>query len=310
MAVDLVTLGLVCADVMVRPVEDFPERGKLSLVPHLEIHLGGLAGVTATVFCQLGGEAAFIGSVGADGFGEYILQAMKGQGVDCRGVRRGGETGSAATVVLVSEDGERTFLHHAGASRDFSEDDVDYDLVAQAKLVHWGGPAVTPKLDGEPMGRVLKKARELGVKTSMDTCYDGEGKWFSRIEHALPNLDIVMTSLEEARMYTERETPEQIADFFLGHGAETAVVKLGGDGMFVKNGSESHHLPSHDVPVIDTTGAGDASCAGFLFGYLKGWDLLRCGRLANAVGALTVQRMGGAEAIDSPETAFRMMESD
>lgn len=310
MSVDLVTLGLVCADVMVRPVEAFPERGKLSLVPHLELHLGGLAGVTATVFSQLGGKSAFIGRVGSDGFGDYLLQTMRSQGVDCDGVRRSNGTGSAATTVLVSGDGERTFLHHQGASQDFSEDDIDFALVSKAKLVHWGGPAVTPKLDGEPIGRVLTKVRDLGVKTSMDTCYDGQGKWFSRIEHALPNLNIVMTSIEEARKYMGRETPEDIADALLSYGVETAVIKLGSEGLFLKSANEKHAIPAHSVPVVDTTGAGDAACAGFLYGYLNGWDLLRCGRLANAVGGLTVQTMGGAEAIHSPEAAFSMMESN
>ena len=57
MPLDVVTVGIVCADVMVRPVEEYPERGKLDLVPHLEIHLGGLAGATATVLSQLGAKA-------------------------------------------------------------------------------------------------------------------------------------------------------------------------------------------------------------------------------------------------------------
>jgi 2-dehydro-3-deoxygluconokinase len=63
------------------------------------------------------------------------------------------------------------------------------------------------------------------------------------------------------------------------------------------------------VDVVDTTGAGDASCGGFLFGWLQGWDLERCGRLANAVGGLTVQRMGGAEAIKNLEQTLAFMET-
>ena len=309
MAVDLVTLGLVCADVMVRPVEGFPERGKLSLVPHLEIHLGGLAGVAATVFCQLGGTAAFIGKVGKDGFADYVIQAMRSQGVECGLVRQTDGFGTPATVVLISNDGERTFLHHQGASQDLSEPDLDFEAISKAKLLHWGGPAVTPKLDGEPIGRVLKRARAMGLKTSMDTCYDGKGVWLPRIAHALPHLDLVFTSIEEARMYTGKQTPEEIAEFLRGYGVQIVVVKLGADGMFLKSATEVHRIPAHDVRPVDTTGAGDAACAGFLYGYLKGWDLLRCGRLANAVGALTVQTMGGAEAIRSAEKAFALMES-
>ena len=307
MAVDVVTIGVVCADVMVRPVEQIPDRGKLGLVPHLEIHLGGLAGVTATVLCQLGAKAAFIGRLGQDGFGDYIFNVLRSQGVDVSQVTRTSECGTSATVVLISEDGERTFLHHLGTNVLTSESDVNPEFVRQAKVLHWGGPAITPGLDGEPIGRVFQKVRALGVKTSMDTCFDGKGIWFRHIEHALPHLDIVMSSLEEARHYTGKQTPEDIADFYRSFGVETVMVKLGADGLYLKDSSAVHRLPAHQVPVVDTTGAGDAACGGFLYGYIQGWDLLRCGRLANAVGGLTVQKMGGAEAIRSLDETLAFM---
>jgi len=309
MTFDVVTLGIVCADVMVRPIEAFPERGKLTLVPHLELHLGGLAGVTATVLCQLGAKAAFVGRVGQDGFGDYILRVMSSQGVDVSQVKRGGDAGSSATVVLVSGDGERTFLHHFGANGLLAESDIDFDFVGQAKVLHWGGPAVSPKLDGKPIGRVFEKAHTRGVKTSVDTCFDGNGIWFPLIEHALPHLDIMMSSIEEARHYSQKREPEDIADFFRGFGVETVMIKMGSEGLFVKNSKEAHCIKAHNVRVVDTTGAGDAACGGFLYGYVNGWDLLRCGRLANAVGGLTVQVMGGAEAIRSLDETLAFMES-
>ncbi|MBI4559098.1 MAG: carbohydrate kinase family protein [Candidatus Hydrogenedentes bacterium] len=231
MALDVVTVGVVCADVMVRPVESFPDRGKLTLVPKLEIHLGGLAGVTATVLCQLGVKAAFIGKVGMDGFGDYILNELTKQKVDVTRVKRTSDHATSATVVLISQDGERTFLHHLGANAAILEQDLDFDFIRQAKVLHWGGPAITPGLEGKPIGRVMKRAREYGVKTSMDTAYDGKGIWFGHIEHALPHLDTVMSSLEEARHYTGKQEPDEIAEFYRSFGVKTVVVKLGADGI-------------------------------------------------------------------------------
>lgn len=306
---DVVTLGIVCADVMVRPIESFPEKGKLTQIPHLEIHLGGLAGVTATVLCQLGAKAAFVGCVGDDGFAEYLLATLEANHVDVSRVRRTSECGTSATVVLVAADGERTFLHHVGANMLVSEQDVDFDFISQARVLHWGGPSVNPGLDGEPIGRIFKNARARGLVTSMDTCFDGKGKWFQLIEHALPHLDIVMSSIEEARHYTGKNDPPDIADFYRSFGVETVLIKLGSEGVFVKNSAEHHTLPAHKVNVIDTTGAGDAACGGFLYGYLHGWPLLACAKLANAVGALTVQHMGGAEAIHSFDQVRAFMET-
>lgn len=309
MSCDLVTVGVVCADVMVRPVEAFPPRGRLELVPHLEMHLGGLAGVTAAVFSQLGGRAAFVGCLGQDSFGDYLESALKKCAVDTSGIRRDGSASSSATVVLISEDGERTFLHHVGTNASTTEADLDFEVIANAKVLHWGGASITPGLDGPPMGKLFEKARALGVRTAIDTCFDGKGIWLPNIAPALPHTDIVFSSLEEARQYTGRQTHEDIAAFYLDQGAALAVIKLGGDGIFVKNAAEAHLLPAHQVPVVDTTGAGDAACGGFLYGYVQGWDLKQCARLANAVGGLTVQRMGGAEAIESLEKTLEFMES-
>ena len=308
MSVDVISVGVVCADVMVRPVESLPKRGSLALVPRLELHLGGLAGVTAAVLCRLGAKAAFMGRLGQDGFGDYVLSTLESHGVDVSRVRRTAECGTSATVVLINEDGERTFLHHLGTNVLTSESDIDFDLVAQAKVLHWGGASITPGLDGEPIGRVFRKARAMGVKTSMDTCFDGKGLWFPHIQHALPHLDIAMSSIEEARRYTGKETPEEIADFYQSFGVEFVLVKMGAGGLYVKSGKERHHIPAHKVPVVDTTGAGDAACGGFLYGIIHAWDLLRCGRLANAAGALTVQVMGGSEGVRSLQETLAFME--
>lgn len=307
MANDLVTLGVMCADVIARPFTSLPPRGHLGLIDSLTLQFGGLAGVTAIAYSQLGGKAGVIGGVGNDGFGAFLEQTLTSYGVDTSGLLRG-DANTSATVVLSSADGERSFLHQVGSTANITEDRIDYDFIGQAKVFHWGGPSVTPGVDGAPMGRIMAKAKALGVRTSMDTCFDGNGRWLALIEPALPHLDIVMSSLEEARHYTGKTEPEDIADFYLSYGPSIALIKLGEDGLFVKSGGEAHHVPAHRVPVVDTTGAGDAACGGFLFGLTQGWDLVRAARLANAVGALTVQQMGGAGAVRSLDDALALME--
>lgn len=309
MAFDLVSVGVVCADVMVRPVDKFPARGTLDLVPRLEIHLGGLAAITASTCSKLGAQAAFVGRVGTDGFGDFLLAILRANGVDTRNVIRMEDTGSSATVVLISEDGERTFLHHIGTNAETCAADINFDALASSRVLHWGGPAIMPQLDGAPMGEVFKRAQSLGMTTSMDTCYDGKGIWLPRIEPALRHLDIIFSSLEEAKNYTGEDTPEAIADFYLGYGVRIAAIKLGADGLYLKSEGMECRLPAHRVPVVDTTGAGDAACGGFLYGWLQGWDIEKCGRLANAVGGLTVQHMGGTNGVVNLEQTLAFMET-
>ncbi len=309
MRVDVVSLGLACADVMVKPVSTLPEKGTLGLVPTLELHLGGLAAATATVLSKLGANVTFLGMVGEDGFGDYIVNTLDGAGVNTQSVKRSSEASTPATVVVIDDRGERTFLHHSGTAAHFSDRDIDANIFNDASWVHWGGPAVTPGLDGEPAARILKRAQASGSTTSLDTCYDGSGKWFERIEPALPHTDFIMSSLEEARAYSGCESKEDIAAFFLGHGAKGAIIKLGEHGIYAANGDQAFEILAHQVEVVDTTGAGDAACAGFIYAQLKEWSFEDSVRLANAVGGLTVQRMGGAEAVSSLDDAVALMNS-
>ncbi|MFP4500654.1 MAG: carbohydrate kinase family protein [Candidatus Hydrogenedentota bacterium] len=308
MPADMVSIGLVCADVLVRPVDALPALGTLGLVDTLDMQVGGLAGVTAAVFAHLGGQAAFIGRVGDDAFGRQSLQVLEQAGVDTQYTKRDPAHGTPATVVLVRSDGERTFLHHLGAAAALAPEDLDEQLIYGARAVHWGGPGVTPKLDGDPMTRLFKEARARGVITSFDTCFDGEGIWLPRIATVLPHTDIVFSSREEALHITGEEEPEAMARFFQNRGVGTVVIKLGAEGLHAYAGEQAVRFPAHAVSAVDTTGAGDAACAGFLHGRLAGWDLERCARYANAVGALSVQVAGAVNAISAPEQVEIQME--
>ena len=190
---DVITFGVVCADVMARPVSATPEPGELAFVSTIEVHLGGLAGATAIALSKLGAKTGVIACVGEDGFGDYLVNTMSAEGVDVSRVRRHPDSNTSATMVLIGDDGERSFLHSMGSNAELCEEDIPLDYVSQAKVIHWGGPALNPGLDGAPVGRVMENARALGVKTSMDTIFDGGGGWFRHIEHVLPHLDIVMS---------------------------------------------------------------------------------------------------------------------
>jgi len=309
MSCDLVTIGCVCADVKAQPVDELPKRGTLGLIPSLDMAMGGLAGVTAAVFSKLGGKAAFTGCLGNDAFGDFLIKAFQDAGVDTAGIRRVDGTSSAATVVLIDSAGERTFLHNVGTVGIVSESDIDFELVRRAKVFHWGGPGLTPRLHGEPIRRVFEKVRAMGVKTSIDTCFDGSDTWLPLMESALPHTDVLCTSMSEAPHYAGTEDPDAILEFFLAYGVGSILLKRGEQGLTVCNKYERYSFGPHDVTVVDGTGAGDAACAGFLHGIIAGWSLEKCGALANAVGALTVQTAGSAGNNISLEAALALAEA-
>ena len=290
---DIVCLGQFTADVVVAPVNSLPEKGKAIFVDGISLHNGGCACNTAVSLGKLGVDTAVIGKVGCDTFGDFLIEVMRDANLDTSGIVRDAGVNTSATAVLISPDGERSFLHYSGGNAKMSADDVDYGLIKKAKILHVAAAFLVPGMDGEPMARVLEKARSMGVTTSLDTAWDAEGRWMQLLEPCLAHVDLFMPSIEEAQMLSGKERPEEVAEFFLDYGIGTVLLKLGAEGCYVRTADEDFTTGAFKVEkVVDTLGAGDSHAAGFLAAIAGGWDLPRACKFANAVGAACVSARG------------------
>lgn len=301
-------VGIVVADLVGRPIDQLPTRGRLGLVDQMSLHVGGCAANTAVDLVRLGAPASVLGKVGADGLGDYVQRHLEVEGVDVRGLKRDISAMTSATMVLVSSDGERTFLHHLGASARYSRDEVDWGIVTEAAVLHVAGALVLPGLDGEPMARLLARAHDAGLRTSLDTVWDATGKWMGVLEPVLPHVDIFTPSAPEAEQITGRSDPDDMALFLLDRGVGVAAIKLGADGCLVRSADSRVRVPAYRVPVADGTGSGDAWDAGFIYGEVAGWDRERSARFANAVGAMCVMEVGAVSGVMSRQETERFME--
>ncbi|WP_406677393.1 carbohydrate kinase family protein [Moorella sp. ACPs] len=294
---EVICLGIMVADLVGRPVRIIPEKGKLTLVDAMELHTGGCAVNTGRALSKLGVKTGVIGKLGADALGDFIIKELEVAGIDTRGIRRAAGVNTSATMVMVGEDGERSFIHYIGANATLRREDIDWELVKGARLLHLAGSLVMPGFDGEPAAEVLKRAQEMGCLTSIDTAWDATGRWRELIDPCLPYTDIFLPSLDEARMLSGYEEPEAIAASFLQRGVKIVGIKMGAAGSYVASAGESFLMPSFKVEAVDATGAGDAFVAGFLAGLVRGLDLKETARLANAVGALAVTAVGASSGI-------------
>jgi sugar/nucleoside kinase (ribokinase family) len=290
---DIVCLGQFTADVVVTPVSSLPKKGKAIFVDGISLHNGGCACNTAVSLGRLGVDTAVIGKVGRDTFGDFLIEVMSDANLDTSGIVRDCSVNTSATAVLISPDGERSFLHYSGANAKMSEEDVDYGLMEKARILHVAAAFLVPGLDGVPMARVLEKARKMGVMTSLDTAWDAEGRWMQLLQPCLAHVDLFMPSLEEAQMLSGKKHPDKVAQFFLDYGIGTVLLKLGAEGCYVRTADEEFIVPAFKVEkVVDTLGAGDCHAAGFLAATAKGWEMRKACRFANAVGAACVSARG------------------
>ena len=301
---DVVCLGILVADVVAKPVERVPARGRLVLVDRIELHTGGCAANTGIALAKIGIKTAVIGRIGDDGFGDFVVNRLKQSGIDASHVVRDllRRTATSATMVMVHGDGERSFIHYLGANAALKREDVDMDFVKTARLLHIAGALVMPGIDGEPTAEILREARKAGVITTLDTVWDDTGRWMELLEPCLPYVDYAVPSIEEARMVTGKHDPEDVARVLMDKGAKAVALKMGDQGCYIRSADTELRIPIYKVDAIDALGAGDAFAAGFLAGLVRGWDLERTGRFANAVGAFCVTALGATTGIPDQKT--------
>lgn len=297
--VDVACLGILCADLLGRPIDALPSRGRLGLVDQMSLHVGGCAANTGIDLVRLGVSTSVLGKVGSDGLGDFVFAALEREGVGTTGLRRDPEVSTSATMVIVGSDGERTFLHHQGGNAHFRATDVDWDLASRARVLHVAGALVMPALDGEPMAAVMSEARRRGITTSLDTVWDATGKWMRVLKPVLAFADYFMPSLSEAQELTGRSEPTEVARALLDAGVGVVGLKLGCAGCLVMSADGEVRAPAFRVDAVDGTGTGDAWDAGFLVGVLRGWDLERTALFASAVGALCAASLGATAGVRS-----------
>ena len=305
---EITCIGILVADLVGRPIDRFPEKGRLMLVEDMELHAGGCAHNTGVDLKKLGEEVKVVGKVGRDGLGEFMINSLCRHGIDTGRILEDDNNHTSATMVIVDGQGERTFLHYPGANRGLREKDIADSFLSSSQVVHIAGSFLMPGFDGEETAKVLRRAKNLGVITSLDTAWDDTGKWFSTIEPVLPYIDILLSNRDEAHHISGKTNLPDITQFFMNYGIKVVAIKMGEEGSFIMTEEEKVLVPPFSVVAVDGTGAGDAFCAVFLVGYLRGWDLYETGRFANACGAMCVRKMGATEGVGSLEETLAFIE--
>jgi len=308
--IDIACVGVIVADAIAKPVRIIPSKGKLELVDTLSLYTGGCAASAAIDMAKIGINAAIIGKIGNDGFGNFMKNAFVENNVITDGLIINNSGSTSASLVIVTEDGERSFIHCQGENATLIESDIDYSIVEEAKLVFVAGIMLMAKFDGDECAKFLRKCKEKGKITALDTAWDSTGRWMKVLTSSLPYLDYFLPSYEEAAELSGKTDPEEMADVFLAYGPKIVVIKLGKDGCFIKTQEgEKYSIPTYDrIKAVDTTGAGDSFCAGFLTAVVKGKSLYDCGKFGNAVGTHCVMAKGASTGIKSEAEILKFMD--
>jgi sugar/nucleoside kinase (ribokinase family) len=269
----IAVVGHVCVDMRVRPTIGFPEPGQLLGTDNIELVTGGTVGNFGRVLGPLGVPAIAICRVGTDVLGDVVLRQLT-TWADTTYVTRSTTSATSGTIVFVLPDGERSFIHAKGANTEFAADHIPLEALAAAGVhfLHLGYAMLLPSLDGPPMVEVLRRARTLGMTTSLDITWDPTGRWMEDVGPLLPHVDIFCPNDAEAEALTGLSDPALAGQALLAVGVQRIVVVTCGSRGVVASWPDgrSLHIPATPTEVVDSTGAGDCFFAGLLAGLARG----------------------------------------
>lgn len=289
--IDIIVVGDINVD-LILIVDKLPKRGGMQYVENIVRTQGGVGGNISTALSKLGLKTLLIGAVGDDDSGLEAIEELRQNEVDVSRIRIVSGVPTGLMIVIVDREGERTMIGYRGANSGLTIDEEDIRILEKSKHIHASGYVFLNKDSGGGSIKLLTYARSIGITTSIDI----EGVAIHKkavLENLKGLFNYVIAGEEEAREFTSEDKQYRLADELLRRlQAEIAVVKLGARGCMVAGSNGSFHIPAFQVEVLDTTGAGDAFNAGFLYGLIRSVSLEEAVILGNAVGAYKCMGIG------------------
>jgi len=285
MKFDVVGFGALNVDKLCH-VNRIARGGEESFILSISEAAGGSAANTIVGLARLGLRTGFIGKVANDHEGQLLLNDFRKEGVDTDGITvvKRGRSGNVAA--FVDKTGERALYVHPSVNDTLTLKEIDLEYAERTKFIHLAS------MDEKPF-RTQRQLLEMlpEVKISLDPGEIYARKGIAKLAPILRKCYVFMPSENELRMLTGKHFRKG-AVAILKHGVSIVAVKLGRKGCYVTDGKQSLFIEPSDAKPVDKTGAGDAFCAGFLYGLIEEKDLYECGRLGNFVASKCIQKVG------------------
>lgn len=311
----IVTLGEVVSDI-------YRDESESDVELPLTARPGGAPANVAVAAARLGSEAAFIGSVGEDLFGDFILRALEAEGVNTSAVRRcEPPTRTSLAFVEIAADGDRSFTFYRSdpaADELLSVEDVSREVLSGTSFVNFGSIPLIREPSRSAIHRAADLAEELDVPLAFDVNFR-EHLWKSSeaareaVDPLLDRSRIIKMGDDELSPMLGTEDPKEAAEVLLGRGAALALISLGPDGAVYATREFSGHVPAFEVDEIsDATGAGDAFLAAALTHLSESaWDeenVREATRRGTVAGAIACTAYGAMSALPTRNELERLLE--
>lgn len=296
---DVLVVGELNVDLILDKIEKFPEVGKEVLAQKMTLTLGSSSAIFASNISSLGSRVAFVGKIGKDKFGEVVLESLQQKKVDTSMILVEENIGTGATIIL-NIDEDRANTTYPGAMDCLTIDDISEEHLSKARHLHFSSYFLQPGMWGS-LGKLFRKAKNLGLTTSFDMQWDPMETWNLEISDVLPYVDIFLPNETELMLLTKKTDLNEAIEFVKEY-TNILVVKRGNKGSYVHHKDQLSDLPPFlNKQVVDAIGAGDSFNAGFVFKFIKGSNIAECQKFGNLTGAVSTTAAGGTAAFENYE---------
>jgi fructokinase len=312
----IVALGEVISDI-------YRGEGELPVELPFTARPGGAPANVAVAAARLGQQAAFVGGVGEDLFGNFILRALEAEGVDTSAVRScEPPTRTSLAFVEIGEGGDRSFTFYRSnpaADELLSAEDVSEDVLSGASFVNFGSIPLLKDPARSAIHAAANLARDLGIPVAFDVnlrehLWPGVEEAREAVEPRLDLSTIVKLGDDELEPLLGTGYAAEAAEGLLGRGVSLVLISLGERGAFYATDEFSGRVPAFEVGAVDTTGAGDAFLAAALAhlsndpaGPYEEERVREAARRGSAAGALACTDYGAMSALPTEEELERFM---
>jgi sugar/nucleoside kinase (ribokinase family) len=288
----VLVVGELNADIIVSDMSGFPSLGREILASEFHIVLGSSSAICAAGMAQLGLSVDFLGKVGLDHLGTFVVDELRQLGVGPKHIFYD-KTVSTGVTISLTETSDRAMITHLGSISELCLSEIDLSILHGYDHIHVGSYFLQQKLQ-PGLAELFRASRRAGLTVSLDTGYDPNEMWGGdNLWELLRLVDVFLPNDREANAIAACENVETALQR-LARQAGLVVVKCGSAGSMAVADSRVIRSPALPVDVKDTTGAGDSFNAGFIFAYLiRERSLKESLDFANACGALSATGFGG-----------------
>ncbi len=285
--VDIIGLGEVVID-WVTEVPYFPKPDDKVDALSENYFPGGVTANYLVAISRLKGLCGFIGAVGDDFYGDFLLDDFKRENIDTfLTIKKAGKKTPVNFIIIVQ--GEKSIVQspHMQTTK-IDASDLDESYIGSAKLLH------TTIIHQKVTERAIEIAKKYDVNISIDLESQIAQRGWQCLKRILLNTDVLIPNKNGAKIITKNNSPEKAAGILVKKGIPIVIITLGKEGVLITTKKFQKKIPAYNIEkVIDTTGAGDCFNGAFSYGYwIKGWDLERACKYANAAAALKIKKLG------------------